>query len=158
MSDLVQAESTVRRWSWIASGGGVGLSPLAPGTAGSLLGLLIYVLLPRWPPIAWVGMIGVFFFVGIRAATRAETLWGHDAGRIVIDEIVGMWVALLFLPRDSVRTALLCFLLFRLCDIVKPFPAYRSQRLPAGWGVMVDDVIAGIYANGLVRLVDRMLY
>jgi len=100
----------------------------------------------------WVVITLVLFFIGVRAATSAESLWGHDAGRIVIDEIVGMWAALLFLPR-TVRIAVLGFFIFRFLDIVKPFPAHRSQRLPAGWGVMVDDLIAGIYTNVVLHLV-----
>ena len=157
MSVLNRAGENGRLFSWIASGGGVGYAPIAPGTAGSLLGLLVYVLLPEWPPMMWVGITLIFFFIGVRAATSAETLWGHDAGRIVIDEIVGMWVALLFLPR-TMWIAVLGFFIFRFFDIVKPFPADRSQRLKAGWGVMVDDVIAGIYANVILQLLDRFVF
>lgn len=157
MSHLDKGEKHVRLFSWIASGGGVGVAPIAPGTAGSLLGLLVYVLLPEWPPMVWVGITLIFFFIGVRAATSAESLWGHDAGRIVIDEIVGMWVALLFLPR-TMRIAVLGFFIFRLFDIVKPFPADRSQRLRAGWGVMVDDLIAGIYTNLVLRVLERFVF
>ena len=157
MSNLDRSERNGRLFSWIASGGGVGVAPVAPGTAGSLLGLLVYVLLPEWPPMVWVGITLIFFFIGVWAATESESLWGHDAGRIVIDEIVGMWVALLFLPR-TVRIALLGFFIFRFFDIVKPFPADRSQRLKAGWGVMVDDVIAGIYTNVVLQLLERFVF
>jgi phosphatidylglycerophosphatase A len=157
LSHLDKGEKSGRLFSWIASGGGVGVAPIAPGTAGSLLGVLLYVLLPEWPPLVWLGITFVFFFIGVRAATEAESLWGHDAGRIVIDEIVGMWVALLFLPR-TVWILVPGFFIFRIFDIVKPFPAYRSQRLKAGWGVMVDDVIAGIYANVVLQLLERFVF
>ncbi|MCD6335627.1 MAG: phosphatidylglycerophosphatase A [Candidatus Latescibacteria bacterium] len=157
MSHLNKGEKSTRLFFWIASGGGVGVAPVAPGTAGSLLGLLVYVLLPEWPPMVWVGITLILFLIGVRAATSAEFLWSHDAGRIVIDEIVGMWVALLFLPR-TVRIALLGFFIFRLFDIVKPFPADRSQRLKAGWGVMVDDLIAGIYTNFTLQLLEKFVF
>jgi len=130
--------------------------PIAPGTAGSLLGFLVYYLL-EWSPMLWIAIALVFFFIGVRAATSAESAWGHDAHRIVIDEIVGAWVALLFLPR-TVRIAVLGFFIFRLFDIVKPFPAYRAQRLPAGWGVMVDDLIAGIYTNLILHVLERFVF
>lgn len=105
----------------------------------------------------WIAITLVFFFSGVRAATSAESVWGHDAHRIVIDEIVGAWVALLSLPR-TVRIAVLGFFIFRFFDIVKPFPAHRSQRLPAGWGVMMDDLIAGIYTNVVLHLFKRFVF
>ena len=157
MSHLDREGSTCGLFSWIASGGGIGYAPIAPGTAGSLLGFAVYYLLPEWPPMLWIIIALVFFFSGVRVATSAESVWGHDAHRIVIDEIVGAWVALLFLPR-TVRIAVLGFFIFRFLDIVKPFPAHRSQRLPAGWGVMVDDLIAGIYANVVLHLLETFVF
>lgn len=139
------------RWiRFIASGGPAGYSPVAPGTVGSVLGFLVYWFLPVWPAWVWIGMVGIAFFVGVPICTRGESAWGHDAHRIVFDEIVGYWVAMLFLPK-MLWVAVLGFLVFRAMDIVKPFPARRSQRLPAGWGVMMDDLIAGIYSSAVLH-------
>lgn len=134
----------------IASGLYSGYSPVAPGTVGSLVGLVFY------PGLASLGLGGyclicvLAFFVGVWASGEAESSYGKDGRRIVIDEIVGMWVALLGLP-PRLSLVVAGFFIFRLFDIVKPFPAHRSQRLPGGWGVMMDDLVAGVYANLALR-------
>ncbi|HIE04188.1 MAG TPA: phosphatidylglycerophosphatase A [Candidatus Latescibacteria bacterium] len=130
----------------LASGGPFGYAPVAPGTAGSILGLLIYWILPRMDAWTWVEIITVGFLVGVWASGRAEDEWGRDAHRIVIDEVVGTLASVAFLPKASL-TAGLGFLIFRLMDVVKPFPVGHCQRLPGGWGVMADDVVAGAYAG-----------
>jgi len=90
--------------------------------------------------------------LGIPAATIAERQSGrHDPGFVVIDEVAGQWIALLFSPLDW-RYALLGFVFFRAIDIVKPFPARQLERLPGGWGIVFDDVAAGLYALGMVSL------
>lgn len=134
----------------IASGLGFGFSPLAPGTAGSLLAVIVWWLAPQgW----WVRgpMLVTSVAVGVWSATEAERRWGHDNGKIVIDEISGMWISLLFLPKTWV-VYLISFLLFRAMDIVKPLGARQIQKLPGGWGVVADDVLAGIYANLLGQM------
>jgi len=142
----------------IASGFGTGYSPWIPGTVGSLVGLLLFWPLHRlafWPYLATlVGLI----FLSTWISTIAETLFGEkDSRRIVIDEIVGMLVTLSFLP-FTWKWALAGFLLFRLFDIWKPFPARLCQeRLPGGWGVVWDDVVAGIYANLLLQVIGRLV-
>jgi phosphatidylglycerophosphatase A len=80
----------------------------------------------------------------------------EDPGLVVVDEVAGMWVTLLFVPFTPL-TAALGFLAFRLMDIVKPFPARRLEDLPGGWGIMADDLMAGVYANVLVRAVVHFL-
>jgi phosphatidylglycerophosphatase A len=129
----------------LASGFGSGYSPVAPGTAGSLLALVIWWLAPPW---WWLraSLLLISLILGIWAATKAEKFWGHDNGKIVIDEIAGMWLSLLFLPK-SIPIYLMAFLLFRAMDIIKPLGARQIQKLPGGWGVVADDVLAGIYAN-----------
>lgn len=90
--------------------------------------------------------------LGVPAATIAERESGrHDPGFIVIDEVAGQWTALLFSPLNW-RYALLAFVLFRAIDIIKPFPARQLERLPGGWGIVFDDVAAGLYALGIVSL------
>ncbi len=95
--------------------------------------------------------------LGVWSATEAERRWGHDNGKIVIDEIAGMWISLLFLPKIW-AVFLLSFLLFRAMDIVKPLGARQIQKLPGGWGVVADDVLAGIYANLLGQVAVMALW
>jgi len=135
----------------IASGLGTGYSPFAPGTAGSLLGLLLVWLLSGatglggyWYPALTV----LLFFIGVWASGHAEVIYGKkDCGKIVIDEVVGMFVTLYLLPAAPLYFVS-GFILFRFFDILKPFPASRiDQRLGGGLGVMLDDVAAAVYAN-----------
>jgi phosphatidylglycerophosphatase A len=99
-----------------------------------------------------LGGIVVSIAVGIPAATIAARESGrHDPGFVVIDEVAGQWIALLGSPADW-RHALMALLLFRLFDITKPFPARQLERLPAGWGIVFDDVAAGLYAWGVAAL------
>ena len=124
---------------------GAGYSPIAPGTVGSLVAVVILWLIP----FTRVGLI-VFFLVvtiaGTWAAHVAEaTLAKKDPGAIVIDEVAGMTLSVLTVPL-TIPVLLTGFVLFRIFDVVKPFPAGRAQILPGGFGVMIDDLIAGLYA------------
>lgn len=134
---------------FIATGCYSGYSPIAPGTAGSILGLLIFWLIPGFRGYLLLSICMITFFIGVWAATQVEKMEKKkDSGIIVIDEIVGMWLSLVFLPISMHFIWWIgAFFLFRLFDIIKPFPAGRSQSLKGGWGVMIDDVFAGIYAN-----------
>jgi phosphatidylglycerophosphatase A len=89
--------------------------------------------------------------IGVPVSTRAEKWFGHDGSPIVIDEALGMLITLFMLPK-SIAIYAVGFLLFRVFDIVKPFPAGRAQALPGGWGVMMDDVLAAIYAHICLRI------
>jgi phosphatidylglycerophosphatase A len=137
----------------LATGFGSGYSPVAPGTAGSVVGLLLF-----WPlaslPVLWqIVACAVVFVLGAYASARlARELGRKDPGLAVVDEIVGMWVTLVGLPLGPV-TALLGFLLFRVMDVVKPWPARDLERLPDGWGIMADDVAAAVYAHLALRVV-----
>lgn len=137
----------------VATFGGAGFFPVAPGTAGSLAALVPYAAI-RWAasPLADVGAIVVVMAAGVWAATRSETLLGgKDPGPVVIDEVAGMLITLAFLPLSTVGI-LAGFLIFRVCDVVKPWPSGAMERLPGGWGVMLDDAFAGLYAHAVVRL------
>ncbi|MBN1783322.1 phosphatidylglycerophosphatase A [bacterium] len=138
----------------IATGFYSGYSPIAPGTAGSAVALLIFWFVPFLRAWNLLAACLVFLFLGVRSATEVEKMAGKkDPGIIVIDEIVGMWLSLLFLPAAMHAVWwIAAFFLFRLFDIVKPFPADSSQKLQGGWGVMIDDVIAGVYANLSLRV------
>jgi phosphatidylglycerophosphatase A len=141
----------------VATGLGSGYSPVAPGTAGSLVGLAFYWPL-SWLPPAWLGAaIVALFLAGVVAAqTTAREVGLHDPGIVVVDEVVGIWISLALVPLTPL-TAALGFVLFRIMDIVKPQPARALERLPGGWGIMADDVMAGVYANLVLRLVLRVL-
>ena len=129
---------------------GVGYLPLMPGTFGSLVGVGIFLLLPR---IAIPITILAFTFAGIWAGTRTEELSGRkDPGKIVVDEVAGQLIALfpLVFVKWSILTVTVSFILFRFFDIVKPYPANRLQELKGGAGVMFDDLVAGVYAAIIV--------
>jgi phosphatidylglycerophosphatase A len=132
-----------------------GLFPFAPGTVGSLAGLLVYGLLIRLGGGVVVEgvVIAAVFGVGVWSAAVAERHFGGtDPGPVVIDEVLGMLITLFLVP-VSLTGAILGLLLFRVFDIVKPFPAGRLERLHGGFGVMSDDAMAGIYANLVLRAV-----
>jgi len=135
----------------VATGLGSGYSPIAPGTAGSIVGLLLFLPLAglAWP--VQLAATAVLTLVGVFAAGRvARVVERKDPGLVVVDEVAGQWITLLALPVTPV-TALAGFLLFRVMDIVKPWPARDLERLPGGLGIMADDVAAGIYAQLLLR-------
>jgi len=140
----------------IASTFGSGFFPIAPGTVGAFIAIVVLYLLPAIS--AWTLFFSsvIFFFIGVWVSTEAEKKWGHDAGRINWDEVVGMMVTVLALPKVWF-IYVVGFLLFRLFDVVKPYPANASQALPRGWGIMVDDVIAGIYSNIILQIVFRLI-
>ena len=138
---------------FVATGGYAGYAPVAPGTAGSLVGLGVYALV-RWyggPGLEAI-VLSAVVAVGVWSATVGERYFEKtDPGHVVIDEVAGMLLTLLWLPVTWVGT-LVGFLAFRVFDIIKPFPAGAAERLPRGWGVMADDLVAGVYAHLVVRL------
>lgn len=142
-----------------ATGAGSGYSPVAPGTAGSAVGVLLYAALLPLPPAAFPIVLAGVTLLGTWAAARAEGIFGRkDDGRITIDEIAGMLLTLAFLPPQRPLLAVgLGFLLFRLFDILKPPPARALEALPGGVGVMADDLVAGLYANVAGQVVWRLL-
>ena len=135
----------------VASVLGVGYIPVAPGTFGSAAGLLLWFVLPA-SPLVQAGVILLLFVVGSWSGTVAECHFGRtDPGQVVIDEVVGVLITL-FMNPVGWRGAVLGFLLFRVADIVKPYPANRLERLHGGVGVMADDAMAAVYANLALRL------
>lgn len=135
----------------IGTGLGSGYIPIAPGTTGSLLALLIYFLFPL-SSVHWLSITILLFFIGVWAGSEIEKDKGDDPGLVVIDEIVGQWLAVIFLPPTLV-TLLVGFILFRIFDIYKPYPINKSQKLKAGWGIMIDDALAGVYVNIILHLI-----
>jgi phosphatidylglycerophosphatase A len=151
----------------VATGLYSGYIPWASGTFGTLVGVLFY-LIPgiEHPPVLGM-MVIAGFFIGVWSSSRVAAIVGHqltqsaekakqlfqqgehrtaDPSIVVIDEIVGIWIALLFVPK-TVPAVILAFVAFRAFDIIKPQPARALERIPNGWGIMLDDVVAGVYAN-----------
>jgi len=139
---------------FIATVGYCGYFPFAPGTVGSAAGLLFYALV-WWTgsPVLEVGMILGLFAVGVWAGTTAERYFGGvDPGPIVMDEVVGMLITLAFIPNLGWSGILAGFVLFRIFDVIKPYPAGRFEQMHGGLGVMADDAMAAVYANISLRL------
>ena len=135
----------------VATGFGSGYSPVAPGTAGSLVGLLLFWPLAGRPPAQVLAATAAVVLLGILAAHHAARGLGQkDPSLVVVDEVAGQWVSLLLLP-FTFGTAIAGFFLFRLMDVVKPWPARDLERLPGGLGIVADDLMAGVYANLLLR-------
>ncbi|HTN44207.1 MAG TPA: phosphatidylglycerophosphatase A [Nitrospiria bacterium] len=148
------------RWiHWVATGLGAGYAPVAPGTAGSLVGLVLVFLIRNRSPILYAAVVLTVFTLGVHAADRMERATGvKDNRRIVVDEIAGMLVAGFLLPSDA-GYAIGGFLLFRVLDVLKPFPArWIEQNLVGGWGIMLDDAVAGLYANLLLQGVRALVH
>lgn len=137
---------------FIATCGYIGLVPVAPGTFGSAAGLVVfYAVRSLQSPTAELALIAVLFALGVWSGTIAERHFGgSDPGAVVMDEVVGMLITLALLPVTFLG-AVVGFLLFRLLDVVKPWPSARFERLPGGLGVMADDGMAAIYGNLLMR-------
>ena len=151
---------------FIASGFGSGYSPFAPGTAGSLVAFLIVAICYQfnWPGeqasfslnSILILLVLVFLILGIYVSNQLEEEWGHDSQRIVVDEMVGFWISLLFIQITWLNL-ILALVLFRLFDIFKPWPIRLAEKWPKGWGVMGDDVIAGIFANITLIIINLFL-
>ena len=139
---------------FLATAGYTGYVPFAPGTVGSAVGLVVYLLV-WWSASALVeaALIVALFAAGVWAGTTAEQFFGGiDPGPVVLDEVVGMLITLAFIPVGW-SGALAGFFLFRVFDVVKPWPARSLERLHGGLGVMADDAMAAVYANLALRLV-----
>ena len=178
---LPQASSTVTRVpflaNFIATGFYSGYFPVASGTAGSLVGLGLYMI----PGMERIEILSIAiiagFFAGVFTSARVAAAVGDqrsasaafskdllqqghahapDPSIVVIDEIVGMWISLAFLPK-TYGVLIAAFLLFRIFDIVKLPPARQLERIPDGWGIMLDDVAAGVYANIAVRVIGLVI-
>ena len=136
----------------IATALGAGYAPIAPGTFGSAVGVLLWFALP---PVLWIQSlaIAIVAVVGSWSGDVAETHFNkHDPGHVVVDEVAGMMVTLVLNPAAGWTWTLVAFLLFRAFDIAKPFPVRQFERLPGGIGIMADDLMAGVYANLALRL------
>jgi phosphatidylglycerophosphatase A len=153
-------------WAWtVATFFGAGFGKPGPGTWGSVAAVLLWALagsILHLPPQTLLVLLfaGIFLSIalGVPAATIAARESGrHDPGFVVIDEVAGQWITLLWSPADW-RHALIALLLFRLFDITKPFPIRKLESLPEGWGIVFDDVAAGLYALGVASLLRLWIH
>jgi phosphatidylglycerophosphatase A len=137
----------------VSTFGRVGHCPIAPGTAGSAAALVLFALIRMaGSPTLEVAAIFVLLVVGTWSAGVAERALGRlDPGQVVIDEVTGMLVTLAFIP-VGIKGALVGFVLFRVFDIIKPYPCSRLEGLGGGTGIMADDVMAGVYGNVVLRV------
>jgi len=138
---------------------GAGFSPIAPGTAGAIVGCVFLwafnqiQIFPFYPnPGLFIGLIIVVALIGIYATNQLEREWGKDPSKVVIDELVGVWIAMIFVPFTWLNL-FLAFGLFRFFDILKPLGIRKMENFKGGIGVMADDVLAGIYANLVLQLI-----
>jgi phosphatidylglycerophosphatase A len=141
----------------IATAGGLGYAPVAPGTFGSAAGIIIYWLTRHWPMSWQLAIIALVTAVGVWASTRAAQHFGkEDPGAVVVDEVAGQLVTLAFTGAGLTAT-ILAFFVFRVLDIIKPYPANRFERFHGGAGIMADDLMAGVYGCVLVHLAMRFV-
>ena len=138
---------------FVATCGYLGYVPIAPGTFGSAAGLVVLAAV-RWTgsPLLVVAAIALIFAVGVWSGNVAEKHFGGvDPAPVVLDEVLGMLITLALIP-VNITGAIVGFLLFRLLDVIKPWPANRMEALPGGLGVMADDAMAAVYGNIVLRL------
>lgn len=135
----------------IATVFGVGYIEKGAGTAAAGLYCAAWWLFsPGNTAVMQVSLLLVVLVIGIWSANKLEKIWEHDSNKIVIDEVAGMMIALLFVPAN-IKYLLAGFLLFRFFDIVKPLGIKKAEQLPGGFGIMADDVLAGIYAQLVLK-------
>ena len=138
---------------------GAGYSPFAPGTMGAIVGCIALWVFEKYnlvsttsTPLVFIGLIVITTILGIIATDKLEKEWGKDPSKVVIDEVIGMWITLLFVPL-SLLNLIIGFVLFRFFDIAKPLGIRKLEQLKGGVGVMSDDMLAGIYANISLQII-----
>jgi phosphatidylglycerophosphatase A len=138
---------------------GAGYSPFAPGTMGAIVGCLALWLFEKYnlistttTPVLFIGLIVITTILGIIATDKLEADWGKDPSKVVLDEVIGMWITMMFVP-FSLLNVLIGFGLFRFFDIAKPLGIRKLESLKGGVGVMADDILAGIYANIVLQII-----
>ncbi len=138
----------------LATGFGVGYSPFAPGTLGTLVAIPIYYFLSEIPfPLYEITLVG-FFFLAVWVSEKAGAAFGKkDDQRIVIDEMIGFFITMLWVPKTTLFV-IIGFILFRFFDILKPPPIRLVEGVRGGYGVVLDDLLAGVYANIILHIIS----
>ncbi|KDN11317.1 phosphatidylglycerophosphatase A family protein [Gilliamella sp. Imp1-1] len=144
---------------FLAVGLGSGLSPIMPGTMGSLMAIPLWLLFyGLQPALYWVFILVTFIFGCFICQKTSDDTHTHDSGHIVWDEFVGMWITLFFIPQLSVMWIAIAFVAFRIFDMAKPWPIrWFDKRIPGGFGIMVDDVIAAIFSSFTVYIMTLVI-
>lgn len=144
---------------FLALGAGSGLMPKGPGTAGTAVGVLLYWPLAGFDKTIYLGVVAAMFLLGVPLCRRTAAVMGeHDHPAIVWDEIVGYLLTMAFVV-PSIRGCLLAFVVFRIFDIFKPWPiSTLDRRVGGGFGIMLDDVLAAIYAGITLVLIEYLSY
>ena len=132
---------------------GIGYVGKGGGTIASIFYCLIWLLLPAgFSHSIWQVIITILIiFIGVWGSNFVDAIWGKDSSKVVIDEVAGMAIVLLYVPQNY-KYAIIALILFRFFDIIKPFGIKRLESLPKGWGVMADDVLAGIYSLAVIQI------
>jgi phosphatidylglycerophosphatase A len=136
----------------LGSGFYTGYFPIITGTFGSIAALLIYWIPGFESPHIIIPAILLFFSYGVYVGGKFEKIYGKDPSECTIDEVVGMWLSLLLLPK-AIIISLISFIIWRILDILKPFPARKLEEINGGLGIMIDDVVCGIYTLIIVRII-----
>lgn len=140
---------------FIGSGFFTGYSPIASGTVGSAIALLFF-LIPNFSSLySIIPATIILFVIGGFVADKMEKAYGQDPSVVTVDEIVGMWLSLWFI-QITILNVFLAFLIFRILDILKPYPAGEFDKRSGGWNIMLDDVIAGLYTNVILQVAFRI--
>ncbi|KLN96471.1 phosphatidylglycerophosphatase A [Moellerella wisconsensis] len=154
MSEATDRLKMRNPWHLLATGFGSGLSPIVPGTMGSLAAIPFWLLMARMPIWScWVIIVAGFFIGCLICQRTSDDMKVHDHGSIVWDEFIGMWITLMAIPTVSWEWILTGFFIFRIFDMWKPWPIrWFDRRVSGGFGIMIDDVIAAIFAYVMVWL------
>ena len=158
------ADRKRRLSTWIATCGPAGYTPIAPGSAGALVGMIV-VLGVHATPFTGDGLFGAqtiavigVGILGVWSSRQAIRYFNHvDPSPVVIDEVFGQIVTFWGIANPGWQGLVIGLILFRVMDIFKPFPARRAEKLPGGWGIMADDGVAGLYSLGLLRLIRTLV-
>lgn len=136
----------------IGSGFYTGYIKKASGTFGSLAAFVIYLIPGFENPSIMIFFITLFILIGVPIARKFESIYGEDPKEYTNDEVIGMWISLLFIPK-KIWWIILAFFIWRAFDIIKPFPVRKLESVKNGWGVLLDDILAGIYSFMVVHLI-----
>lgn len=140
----------------IGSGFFTGYIPIASGTFGSLAALIIYFIPGFEEPHIIIPLTIILFGFGVYISDKFEKVYDEDPSECTVDEVVGTWIALMFLPK-TLGIAFTSFFIWRILDIIKPFPARKSEELKGGWGIMMDDVISGFYTLIIMHILIQLV-
>ncbi len=140
----------------IGSGFFTGYAPIASGTVASIVALLFFVIPGFENPALLILVISVSIIIGKNIADKFETIYGKDPAQFTLDEFIGMWISLLFVPK-KIWFLIPAFVIWRAMDIFKPFPVRKLESLKGGWGVIMDDVGAGIYTFMIMQIIIHLI-